>query len=88
MEKKFQEKIIGKKEIGLWFERGKDMKVVRNSMKLIPGWRDKNLKCYFCGETRSVKYSIKIIHDDCIMHRKVYACNRCALICDFDYTFD
>ena len=25
-------------------------------MKLIENWKDKNLKCHFCGETRSVKY--------------------------------
>ena len=27
-------------------------------MKIIENWQDKNLKCYFCGEIRSVKYEV------------------------------
>ena len=49
-------------------------------MELIPNWRNKNLRCYFCGETRSVKYLIKVF-DPVIDSKpiKVCACNKCAL---------
>ena len=29
-------------------------------MKLIADWQNKNLRCYFCGDTRSVKYEKEI----------------------------
>ena len=49
-------------------------------MKLIPNWRDKNLKCYFCGETRSVKYTTEIqTQSESIKTREVCVCNKCAL---------
>lgn len=48
-------------------------------MQLIANWRNKNLKCYFCGETRSVKYTVEIfnpvISDN---STKVCCCNKCA----------
>ena len=31
-------------------------------LKIIPDWSKKNLKCYFCEETRSVKYEVEIIN--------------------------
>ena len=50
-------------------------------MNIIPDWRNKNLQCYFCGETRSVKYTMKIkTHPDNLKIREVCVCNKCALI--------
>ena len=49
-------------------------------MKLIPDWRNKNLRCHFCGETRSVKYMMGIfdpVVDD--KPTEVCVCNKCAL---------
>jgi hypothetical protein len=40
--------------------------------KLIPDYRNKNLKCHFCEETRSVKY------EAIIDSKKVCLCNKCA----------
>lgn len=49
-------------------------------IKLIENWRDKNLRCHFCGETRSVKYE-KEIFDPVVDNKltKVCMCNKCAL---------
>lgn len=51
-----------------------------SAFSLIPDWQTKNLRCHFCGETRSVKYSMEvhnpIIHDG---PTKVAVCNKCAL---------
>lgn len=47
---------------------------------IIPDWNKKNLKCYFCGETRSVKYEMEIfdpVQDN--KPSKVCVCNRCVL---------
>lgn len=50
-------------------------------MNLISGWRNKNLQCYFCGETRSVKYTMKIkTQPENIKLREVCVCNKCALV--------
>lgn len=49
-------------------------------MKLIPDWRNKNLRCHFCDETRSVKYTMKIF--DPVVDNKpteVCVCNKCVL---------
>jgi transcription elongation factor Elf1 len=47
------------------------------NMKFIPDWNNKNLQCYFCGETRSVKYAMKIkTHPD----KEVCVCSKCVLI--------
>jgi hypothetical protein len=54
-------------------------------MELIPNWRDKNLKCYFCGETKSVKYKTTVIVVDSIpvdsrdAEKEVCICNKCVL---------
>lgn len=50
-----------------------------------PNWRNENLKCYFCGETRSVKYKTKVLISDTIPNNKetekeVCTCNKCALL--------
>lgn len=46
-------------------------------------WRNENLICHFCGETRSVKYKIKTIVVDTInnkeVEKEVCICNKCAL---------
>jgi formate dehydrogenase maturation protein FdhE len=52
-----------------------------SKFKLIPDWRDKNLKCYLCGETRSVKYAMKVLTFDSLVLNKeveVCVCNRCV----------
>lgn len=49
-------------------------------MELITNWRSKNLRCHFCGETRSVKYTKKIY--DPVLDSKpteICVCNKCAL---------
>ena len=49
-------------------------------MELIPNWQDKDYGCYFCGETRSVKYMLEIINPvDSDKPIKVPVCNKCAL---------
>ena len=52
-------------------------------MKIIPNWQEKKLKCYFCGETRSVKYLVEEFDrfqaDEPF---EVCACNKCALLHD------
>ncbi len=53
-------------------------------IKLIPDWRDKNLTCHFCGETRSVKYTMKVLVIDPLLGTdriEVCCCNKCALLC-------
>lgn len=50
-------------------------------MKIIPMEDRKKCRCYFCGETRSVKYLIKI--SDPVMDSKpceVACCNKCAAL--------
>ena len=50
-------------------------------MKIIPNWQDKLLWCYFCGETKSVKYIVELKGAICDNKRlEVCACNKCALI--------
>ena len=47
---------------------------------LIPDWNKKNLRCHFCGETKSVKYTTKTTFlPNGILLREVYVCNKCAL---------
>lgn len=43
---------------------------------LIPDWTKKNLQCYFCGTTKSVKYEMEM--DD--KPTKVYVCNKCVTL--------
>ena len=49
-------------------------------MKYIPDWRNKNFRCHFCGEARSVKYEEEIF-DPVVDSKptKVCVCNKCAL---------
>ena len=50
-------------------------------ISIIPMEKRKNCKCYFCGETRSVKYMTEVI--DPVIDSKpteVCCCNRCILI--------
>lgn len=50
-------------------------------MEYIANWQEKNLRCYYCGETRSVKYKEEII-DPVISSEPttVCVCNKCALL--------
>lgn len=50
-------------------------------MKIIPKAERRKCSCYFCGETRSVKYLVKIF--DPVVDNKpceVACCNKCALL--------
>ena len=49
-------------------------------MRIIPNWQKKNLRCHFCGETRSVKYEIEVF-DPVISDKPTFVCvcNRFAL---------
>ena len=47
-------------------------------MKYIANWRDKGLKCYFCGTNMSVKYQVTIMEND--TEKKVCSCNRCIFL--------
>lgn len=46
---------------------------------IIPISQRENCRCYFCGETRSVKYTTEIVHpvDNSLL--EVKCCNRCIL---------
>lgn len=48
--------------------------------RLIPNWQNKNLRCHFCNETRSVKYETEVF-DPVISDKPtmVCVCNKCAL---------
>jgi hypothetical protein len=48
-------------------------------MKLIPNWSTKQLTCFFCGETRSVKYELELHDFESNSPKIVCACNKCAL---------
>nr|WP_290461275.1 ASCH/PUA domain-containing protein [Acutalibacter muris] len=51
-------------------------------MKIIPEERRKNLRCYFCGDARSVKYSIKLLVAEPVLsnhYEDVCCCNKCAI---------
>ena len=52
-----------------------------NIVSIIPPDKRKNYRCFFCGETRSVKYITEII-DPVIDSKpsKVCCCNKCILI--------
>ena len=48
--------------------------------KLIASWEKKDLTCYMCGSTQSVKYEVEIY--DPVLDNKpsmVCMCNKCAL---------
>ena len=42
-------------------------------LKLIENWQNKDLKCHFCGKTKSVKYALS--RNGAV----VSACNECVL---------
>ena len=48
-------------------------------MRIISNWQEKNLRCNFCGETRSVKYETEVF-DPVISDKPtlVCVCNRCV----------
>lgn len=50
-------------------------------MRIIPEEDRKNYRCYFCGETRSVKYIVKLF-DPMVASKpcEVSCCNRCAAL--------
>ena len=47
-------------------------------MKIIENWQDKELKCHFCGETKSVKYEVLTLVKNQGL-KTVCACNLCVL---------
>lgn len=50
-------------------------------MKLIADWTTKQHRCHFCGETKSVKYLMKV--SDPVVSDKpieVTVCNKCAML--------
>ena len=47
-------------------------------MKIIPNWQDKKLTCYFCRETRRVKYLFEAF--DGFGEISVPCCNKCILL--------
>ena len=49
-------------------------------IRLIPNWQNKNLRCHFCNEVKSVKYEAEIF-DPVIFDKPVTVCvcNKCAL---------
>lgn len=49
-------------------------------MKIISNWKEKKLRCHFCGETRSVKYMVYL--EEYEFHDDVPCCNKCALLFD------
>lgn len=58
-------------------------------MNYIPDWKNKNLRCHFCGETRSVKYETEIL-DPVIDSKptKVCVCNKCVLRMEYIYKIE
>lgn len=57
-------------------EQGIDVK-----LRLIPNWHERNLICHFCGETRSVKYSMQVYNPIASNNvTEVCVCNKCALL--------
>ena len=49
-------------------------------MKIIPNWQHINLQCHFCGDKRSVKYTVWV--GDGTVSTEVPCCNLCALTYD------
>lgn len=47
--------------------------------KLIDREKRKEVRCYYCGTDKSVKYEIRIFDDDTIQDiNKRYCCNKCV----------
>ena len=54
---------------------------MKHKITLNPKWRENNnVCCYFCGETRSVKYLVDLPNIYGERALTVDACNRCALL--------
>ena len=52
--------------------------------RFIPNWINKNLKCHFCGDTKSVKYEMKLANTESPGNFiSVPVCNRCILFHDY-----
>lgn len=52
---------------------------MRYNIRYNPNWlQNKGARCYFCGETRSVKYFAEMINEDGKWVMIMDACNRCA----------
>lgn len=49
-------------------------------MKYNPDWRNKSLKCYFCGSNLSVKYLVVV--KDGNVEKEVRSCNKCVFLHD------
>ena len=47
-------------------------------MKIIQGWKEKKLHCHFCGQTTSVRYTLRL-RDEAGQINTVTCCNRCVL---------
>lgn len=48
-------------------------------MQIIPADQRENLRCYFCGDTRSVKYTIRVFDPVLGTYQEdVCCCNKCA----------
>lgn len=48
-------------------------------MKLIENWQNKNLRCYICDTTASVKYEVEVF--DSVQSNKavkICICNKCV----------
>ena len=46
-------------------------------MKYIENWQNKDLRCHFCGQTKSVKYTVELTEYEGT--KEVPCCNRCVL---------
>ena len=47
-------------------------------MTLIFGWKEKKLQCHFCGQTKSVRYALRLKGEDGQVNT-VACCNKCVL---------
>lgn len=55
--------------------------------RYIPSWLNKNLKCHFCSDTRSVKYEMKLANPESPENFiSVPVCNKCVLLHDHSIT--
>ena len=54
---------------------------MKHKVKLNPFWREeKGTCCYFCGTTRSVKYTVDLCNGFGARVLTVDVCNRCVLL--------
>ena len=55
-----------------------------DGFKLIPNWINQDLRCFYCGKTRSVKYKTNVVIIDTLpsneeIVKEVCICNKCVL---------